>query len=571
MKKPTSLYLNELQVNRVARRLEKALDGHGSLSGFFTWIEERAYAALMEGGEYKDPSSEPIWRHYFNAIDRWYRQGEEQAMATYRQAWEQVEKRLPWHRENPAASHVLALFLLRQTSRPLWDRPRSVKAPLNPLIGILIETTDQILADFKLTAQRSSAKQGERGLLWLSDRVEEVREPRARPVSFYFHEQAHAMMLRAFQGTFFDRLLGALDELLSGWGFEVAGLEPEARFLEHPMTFFQRWPLEIPPVVMLNTLALYRLAETPEDERWLDELHESHYIQEWEYKRGHYFGGGYSWEALVRLAERFGRERMRQASLEMFKEDLDGYSFDGHDFYYGLSFHLAFRLGLIDPANPQNKPTPEQVLGAFMSRYGLSELKPERRLMYRVLRHLFPSPNDNPTDPVQYHALGLLQAYALEVLPEDEREPERVSHTVLGLLGQTHLFPTRDTLEAWSGMRVRVDSSGRWRLYKGRKLWRELSEEQAFEVASLLKDVALPLNGKERNMPHRWEEQFDPYEKTPRAAHRLGPVAIEAALEALAAPTPYEGEGPRLEAERQTYRIELLKSRLQKDALSRSE
>ncbi|RIH84945.1 hypothetical protein [Calidithermus roseus] len=90
----------------------------------------------------------------------------------------------------------------------------------------------------------------------------------------------------------------------------------------------------------------------------------------------------------------------------------------------------------------------ERTPGAFLARYGLNELRPERRLMYRVVRRRLPSLQDEVQDPLEFHVLRLLQAYALEVLPAGEREPERVSRPVLGVLGQTDLFPTRDTLEA---------------------------------------------------------------------------------------------------------------------------
>lgn len=83
-----------------------------------------------------------------------------------------------------------------------------------------------MLDAFRRVAQLPEQKAASTALLWLSNRLEVLREPpRPRPVSFYFEEAAHAVMLRVFKGTLFDRLLGALDELLGGVGRPGADAE----------------------------------------------------------------------------------------------------------------------------------------------------------------------------------------------------------------------------------------------------------------------------------------------------------------------------------------------------------
>lgn len=563
MKKPTSLYLNELQVNRVARRLEKALDGHGSLSGFFTWLEERAYAALMEG-EYKDPQSERAWEDYLGAMGRWHRRREREAEAAYRQAWERLAERLPWHRENPAASHVLALFTLKMDVRALWDYPRGVKVgAADPFWSLFTfsPSTQDVLTAFRRAAQPPKKEVAPTALLWLSDRLEVLREaPRARPVSFYFEEAAHAVMLRAFEGTLFDRLLGTLDELLAGWGNYAESLIPEARFLEHPASFYRRWPLRVPDTVFVKS---DELASTPEDVEWLaallgvlegegqDELPLSDRLA---ISSPH----GVTWEVLARLAERFGWERVRDAVSDAHY---------AHYFDFIMPFRLAFDLNLIDPLHPRAGGVEERTPGTFLARYGLNELRPERRLMYQVVKRRLRSFEDRVQDPLEFHVLRLLQAYALEVLPPEEREPERVSHPVLGILGRTDLFRTRDTLEAWSGMRVRVEGPDRWRLFKGRKLWRELTDDQAFGAAELLAYMAEPVHTAKDFEGYPRDTMgwlADARKDLPRVAYPLGVEPLECALRVLATPTSFEGEDRRAELERWRERNQLLVSALEK-------
>lgn len=211
----------------------------------------------------------------------------------------------------------------------------------------------------------------------------------------------------------------------------------------------------------------------------------------------------------------------------------------------------------------------ERTPGAFLARYGLNELRPERRLMYRVVRRRLPSLQDEVQDPLEFHVLRLLQAYALEVLPPGEREPERVSHSVLGILGQTDLFPTRDTLEAWSGMRVRVEGPDRWRLFKGRKLWGEFTDGQAYETAFLLSRMAEPIHtveedtlGRQRSDGMGW--LADAREDSPRVTYPLGVEPFEHALRVLATPTPFEGEDRSAELKRWAVRIRLLVPELEK-------
>jgi len=521
----------------------------------------------MEGGEYEDPSSQRAWDDYLRAVDHWQRQGEQEAMAAYRQAWERLAERLPWHQENPAASHVLALFALRD-NRGLWDRPRGAEQRLangNLIWERFFGSTQGMLEAFRRAAQPLEKKAAPTALLWLSDRLEVLREaPRARPVSFYFEEAAHAVMLRVFEGTLFDRLLGTLDELLAGWGNHVRTLSPEARFLEHPASFYRRWPLTVPDTVFVES---HKLASTPEDVEWLAELlgvlPEE---RDWLSLEDQLAIGPHevTWEVLARLAERFGWERVKAVTSD------EPDSFLPSD----PAFQLAFGLDLIDPLRPQAGGVEERTPGAFLARYGLNELRPERRLMYQVVRRRLPSLQDWVQDPLEFHVLRLLQAYALEVLPPGEREPERVSHPVLGILGQTDLFPTRDTLEAWSGMRVRVEGPDRWRLFKGRKLWGELTDEQAYEAAFLLSCMAEPIHTVEEDTLERQRSNgmgwvADRREAPSRVAYPLGAEPLERALEVLATPISLEGEDPYVEQKRQIHRIKLLSEELEKHAIPR--
>lgn len=348
------------------------------------------------------------------------------------------------------------------------------------------------------------------------------------------------------------------------------------------MAFFERYPFKTPLIEFLQPIFsdwVFRLDNdlfgldkdlievlTPEDRTWLAELLKPIrvYASEYEMPLSEKSKKLFS-EVLLRIEERLGREWLSQALYNLtfpgLSEELDDSS---------MALRLVLRLNLVNFRAPQETPTPEQVLGAFMSRYGLSELRPERRLMYRVIKHLIPlQDRDRIRDPLEFHALRLLQAYALEVLPEDEREPERVSHPVLGILGQTDLFPVRDTLEAWTGMRVRLEGPDRWRLFKGRKLWGELTYQQAYRAAALLRSMAQPFHTLEENrygpgISLGW--LADKKEAPPRVAYPL-----ERALEALAAPTPpFEGKDPRMRFwSEQRHAAERLFAELEKHAVAR--
>jgi hypothetical protein len=585
MRKPTSLYLNELQVSRVSRRLEKALDGHGSLSGFFTWLEEQAYPVLMQG-EYPDVPLKEMGE-LVKILNSWSNKSEQEAITAYRQAWEALAEKLPWHRENPAASHVLALFLLNGY-RFLWDRRRGYKTSKNistnifSLIFFAKPRLSEILNAFRLSAEREK-KEPVRSLLWWNNRLEILaEEPRSKPFSFFLDDQAHAMMMNVFKGSLFERLLGALDEVLVGEQDEAWRLQPVARFLEQPRTFFQYWPLPISDSVPNE--GLHQLANTPENTAWLVDQLRALYSDGESVKFGEHEDEDLNnsllligsqalpWKILPLLSERFGWESVRRVL------------FDSWPYWEmsDLATPLLLRLSPTPVDDPRKLPSPEQALGAFIAQFEINELRPERRLLYAVIKKAVQPKDDEINDPVQLHALGLLQAYALEVLPEDERDARRVSLTVLRVLGKPNLFPIRDTLEAWSGMRVQVDHQGRWRLYRGRKLWRELTEHQAYWVTFLLNAVECPFNtndeeddafrsGNGEYLPGRLEPQsVDPQrgEKT-RMIYPLGEQPIELALQAIELPTPLipvwaERRGDAEVAKEQLRRIEWVASEMQK-------
>ncbi|MBO1438669.1 hypothetical protein [Meiothermus sp. CFH 77666] len=525
MKKTTSLYLNELYANRVNRHLERALDGRGSLTGFFAWVAEQAHAALIEGGHQLSNRAEAQ-----SALGRWLGLLESAApdMDKYRHAWEAQARYWPWHPTNPAASHLLALFVLKRES-PLWNRPRGTLQRSAQEAGLFYIGNGDPLEAFVEAARSEEPKKTEPVerqyyLLWHKDRLEILAEPpRSQPISLYVHPEAHGALLRAFQNTLFERLLGTLDDLLAqAWPrfpWLLAVLERPENFVTHrellmadlfaeepgplPLLPVRRGIVSTLPASMTGSHWLRDLARTPEDITWLAERLKRCEDDNFSEKDHRRYGGKakfdaefylllssfeLDWQALNELVMRFGaaavRKGLEEAAASNSEIRATGFATEIHP-----SVWMALDLGLLETPIQDVERLPAQAVGAFMARYGLRELRPERRLAYQVLRQILPQ-EERVQDPLEFHVLRLLQAYALAVLPEEEREPERVSHAMLCTLGQPDLFPVRDTLEAWTGLHVRADGPERWRFYQGRKLWKTLSSREAASAAHWLNQLA---------------------------------------------------------------------------------
>src|SRR5690606_15470126 len=185
--------------------------------------------------------------------------------------------------------------------------------------------------------------------------------------------------------------------------------------------------------------------------------------------------------------------------------------------YYVTNFEntlaLAAELGVLSSTRDMNDPERRRsrLLQAFLERYQLQQLGPERRLAYRVIRSAdLPADRTFVTNAVDYHLLRLLQAYALSALPEDQREERRVHPMALATLAQPWVFPTKATLEAYGNVKAVKNAAGKWELTSGRNTVIELSDAEAYWTGKALNAVLSTQPGRTltRKLVARREEEL---------------------------------------------------------------
>jgi hypothetical protein len=580
MKKPQSVYLDELVHSRVSQMVENALDGYGSLGGFFAFIEEKALYFHERLPEVHNDDDLVALLDVNNAAQK-LAEIEEKAGLTsgpeleellsastadihaYLEAWNLAAPTLPWHQENPAVSHVLALYLL--SFNPfLWqeDLKSSASGP-DPAHGFFFQT--QSLAEVVAKLQLAGTQRGARQkwypwlkefypAVWQRGRVDILNnnsalayrlygfhsaaetKPKVKPTSFYLSKPAHDFVYAIFGNDLYNSAEHALHRLFTKTDYWI-DITPETRFLEHGMELF-----DLEPEVFLRGRGLSAIEDWCESDDEVEDKNEC-----------------LRTELLAKVWNPFWE------TFSPFR------AADEHGWGLNLPppLRLAHRLGVYRVDGPESDwarveegvaAQHDTVLATFLRHYQLQSLVPERSIAYRILKDK-PLPEVKPEvfhDPVEYHLFELFRLYAREVLPESECEEVRLSLPVLATLAQSWVFPTRSALEAYSTAKVRKTAQGKWQLLKGNKTLMELTNAEAFKVAWVLWALVPPLMsyghpGEESGMAdydhwlEDYESQSPAFREYLRREGRLsmttGPAFVERVLELVRKRKKHKSEG----------------------------
>lgn len=513
---PQSVYLDEGRHDRVSRMVANALGNKGSLPRFFAFVEDRTFerfGSLTSGSD-----SESISRldHAFG------RSGARLALRdlahsspatllhpidTYLEAWKKVQEHLPWFSENPTAAHVLALTLLTP-HQELWKvlplkqpgvlRKDMLVAPptLGPERGGPQSYEEVVYGLGSKTWQPYQESADEVAVVWQRGRVDFLRGgDKQRSVSLYLSARAHEFFYNIFGNAFFQRIEFALDFKLNdqpNW-IDIA---PEGAFLEHGSELFDldgsHWPLEWKKAETQNDAGLEQEANFVGDvlapqlppEPFADEVDPDYPIDL-------QYSTEMKWEStddapFFPIQEENSRDGLSYADVPTWKMTDEMLTHPLHPFE---SLRLAHRLGLLTLETPNLDGVKTDITARFIDHYHLKHLTPSDGTAYHILKQRgIPEEQPYYLNAVDFHLFELFRIYARETFPE--RGPDRSSLGVLATLAQPWLFPTRNTLEAFSGHRVRKARTGSWRFSKARSVELELTNAEAYGVARCLEQVA---------------------------------------------------------------------------------
>lgn len=548
---PQGVYLNEAHHNRVTRLVENALDGHGSLSGFIDFVEQALLRAsesapdeqggvasaasrssvAASGGAQQESEPSPEEKAYrklrYGAGSELGFRGESntpldppsERLAYYERAWGEVLEFLPWEAEDPR-SHVFALLLHSRSPR-LWlhDHVSDDSGQAFPAIS-------SALRSLKDAASGPPARSLVREFsdfgtaLWRGNRLDVLLgEPKSKSTSFYLGSRAHELTLQLFGRDLFGRLERGLLRILDNpehWLLR----EPQLRFLEHGTALLD------------YQQPSWDYVDAGDFESDLDGLADI--------------------ESVLATDGLTALQQVENDDLS-YKFLFDGFSWnvrnEGQSWWTGPrrlaafedSLILAYLLGLVDlreSFDVEATSIKARLLPAFLERYGLDRLGPERQLAYHVLKTpaipVLPTYVDNA---VEYHLLKLFQQYALEVLPEGEREAERVHPAVLATLSQPWVFPTKTTLESYGNANATKTATGDWLITKGKKVLLKMSDAEAYWTARTLNAITTAQPKQTSSFDHSAAEHFFLEEDE---KHGEGPKTVnaEAWLRALEATHP---------------------------------
>lgn len=517
---PQGVYLNEAHHNRVTRLVENALDGHGSLSGFIDFVEQALLRASESVPEEQGGAASAASRSSAAATGDAQQEGEpspeekayrklrygawsglsfrgesntpfdppSERLAYYERAWGEVLEFLPWEAEDPR-SHVFALLLHSRSPR-LWLHDHVPDDSGRPFPAISSALLNLKGAAFGPPTRKMVREFSEFGtILWRGNNLDVLLgEPKSKSTSFYLGSRAHELTLQLFGRDLFGRLERGLLRILDNPDHWLLR-EPQLRFLEHGTALldYQQPNWDNLDVGQLELYEEVLDADEPPTDgltvRQQVENDDAHY---------RYLFEGFSWD--VRNEDRAWWSGPRR--LAAFEDSLI----------------LAYLLGLVDlhenfDVEATNVKT--RLLPAFLERYGLDRIGPERQLAYHVLKT--PAIPTLPTyvdNAVEYHLLKLFQQYAFEVLPEGEREAERTHPAILATLSQPWVFPTKTTLESYGNANATKTATGDWLITKGKKVLLKMSDAEAYWTARTLNAITTAQPKQTSSVDHSAAEHF---------------------------------------------------------------
>ena len=351
-------------------------------------------------------------------------------------------------------AHLIALAIL-SANPAQWEVPK-LKQPgyyrkerLVPPLTLSPETMgfehieEVIHALGTKTWQPRQVAAKEPAVIWQRQRVDILLQgDRPKPISLYVHAEAHTFFYNIFGNAIFQRLEFVLDYLLNdqrNW----LDIEAEGAFLEHGSELFElegsRWEAD--------TVFVGDNPEVPSAPSQNDPLAALNVP---------------SWMLDAEHAEPFLQEK---------------------------SLRLAQHLGLLTSATTDLQAVRAATTDAFVQRYHLEHVKPSDGTAYHILKQRgIPAERPQYLNAVDYHLFEIFRLYVRAMIPK--RGPDRASLPVLATLAQPWLYLTRNTLEAFSGHRVRKTQSDSWSFIKARSEEYSLSNANAYRVARCLLEVA---------------------------------------------------------------------------------
>ena len=447
-KKTQSLYLDEATHSDVSAYVMRSLDGRGSINEFLGFIEERTYE------QFSRPSSPSTAEPAIEAFDAYLELPPGalvQPLDEYRQCWEALADRLPWHDENPVASHTLALFAL--TERPVaWAKDTDRRQARSD------KSLTATLEEIRGSARRSPVWNGMP--VWRRGRVDIIGTSTSAPVSFYLEPIPHQF----FAGMFANRNLFAyIEEVLQTlyWDEDLwIDIVPELTLLE------------LGPNRITSSTLSHALRKSAQEIADAYEL----------VSRGAY---------PEELPEGVPRPSFEESFMHGMHA-LDQPRWQGAPLGDALQeapevqlLRLAKHLDVLDPQHLDELP--QRMILAFLKRYRVATLTPNRAVVETILRTRAPSNAEAIAAP-EFHILEMYRHYAATVLNTTLEAPE-TSLCALVTMGQPWVLRTKNILERFSTARVSVTPTGNYRLTKSRHKPLELDPDAAVTLAETLHEL----------------------------------------------------------------------------------
>jgi hypothetical protein len=513
MRKPITVYVNGKTHGKLSAAVERVLDEHGTLSGFFSFLENSFDTFRNEPDTL---GSEPeAWIEYSNFVKTldWFQiladSGQISAdnRKDYQMRWKSAAEKLPWHNKNPGASHLFSLSLLaNRGSFDVYNATRSGTPPRMDIPGF---------SEYKRTEWEDYKQLREIGLnlpvkglffthtpyparrIDYKDRIEfesinttesePNRSQRDRAISLYLDSDQHEFFYNVFGKDIFRALETALwYELSLEYGYRIPEEDLDvsalSHFLEHGSELLDleeaQWNLR----EVLRNLAFYWLKAE------IDEIED----QAAQKEANLMFVGLKTSPNQLHLSDE-EEKKTRIHGLPVILEDWDTYWDQTLIAVPSLqemsSLQLAFRFGLLDLDTDGLERAKRELTGRVLTEYGLTRLGPDRPLLAAAIAKAVPqSQLSFPSHPIGFHIMELFKCYALSVLPATEATSRRVSKDMLATLADSEAFPTRSALERMSGETIRKTPLGIWQVIKSRRVVLELSNAEAYWVSGLFRN-----------------------------------------------------------------------------------
>lgn len=439
-KKTYSVYLDEVTHSDVSGHVMRSLDAKGTLNDFVGFIEERACKQLAK------PIS-PTPQSAIEAFDAYLGLPPGalvKPLDEYRQRWEALAAQLPWHKDNPVASHMLALYSLtdrpvawiNETDKRVANRDKGLNATLKKIRGSASKRTVRIGSP-----------------VWRRGRVDIIKSTTSAPVSFYLEPDPHEFVAKMFANR---NLFAFIEETLKHafWNEDLwLDIVPELTLLElGPRSLGSSKLSKDLQNVAREVVDAYEEVVVPDDA-----------------PRPSFE------ESFMRGMDVLDRPRWQGAPL--------------YDTLQEAPEVQLLRLGKhLDVLDPQHlDELPQRLILAFLKHYQVTILTPNRALLEKILQTKTPS-NAETIAASEFHILEMYRHYAATVLKTTLESPE-TSLSVLVTMGQPWALRTKSILERFSTARVSITPTGTYRLTKSRHKPVELDPDTAVTLAETLHEL----------------------------------------------------------------------------------